>query len=115
MTRVVNKYKERGTVYIGCGSRWGNKFSHLEGTQATVVVETREEAVARYEDWIRNSTDKQAQYCRDSLWMLRGETLECFCAPQACHGDVLVKLVEFESTINEHVELKDIIYGFSKK
>lgn len=92
-TTLVNRKKKRGTVYIGRGSRFGNPFSHKEGTKATWVVESREAAVAAFEEWARNSQDKQAKYLRDSLYMLNGEVLECFCAPLACHGDVLVRMV----------------------
>jgi glycosyltransferase involved in cell wall biosynthesis len=41
-----------------------------------------------YEDAIRSNSDLMA-----SLSELRGEVLGCFCKPQACHGDVLVKLL----------------------
>lgn len=94
-TTVVNKKgKVKGTFYIGRGSRFGNPFSHLEGTKATWIVESREEAIKAFEEWARNSEDKEAKLLRDSLWMLRGEVLECFCAPLPCHGEVLIRMVE---------------------
>ncbi len=94
-TTLVNKKgKVKGTFYIGRGSRFGNPFSHLEGTKATYVVESREAAIVAYEDWVRNGQDEQAKFIRDSLWLIRGEVLECFCKPLACHGDVLIKLIK---------------------
>lgn len=91
-TRVVNRHHGNippDAVYIGRGSKWGNPFSHRTGTKARVVVATREEAVERYEAWVRSRPDLM-----NSLHELRGKTLVCFCKPAACHGDVLVKLVK---------------------
>jgi len=88
-TRVVNKYKEPYDVYIGRGSVWGNPFTHLVGpTKAEFHVATREEAVARYRQYILERPDLLRR-----LPELVGKRLGCFCAPKSCHGDVLVELV----------------------
>lgn len=80
-----------GVVYIGRPSKWGNPFTHLaaEKTKAQFQVATREEAVARYREWIL--APAQAGL-RAQLHELRGKDLACWCAPNACHGDVLVEL-----------------------
>lgn len=88
-TRVVNKYKEPYDVYIGRGSKWGNPFSHRQGTKAQFVVATREEAIEKYREWLMKQPHLLA-----SLNELRGKTLGCFCKPKSCHGDVLVELIE---------------------
>jgi hypothetical protein len=82
MTTVVNKHKSKYTVYIGRGSKWGNPF---------VIGEdgTRAEVIQMYEDYLRRKPDLLAQ-----LPELEGEILGCFCKPAACHGDVLIKLLE---------------------
>ena len=36
----------------------------------------------------------RADYWREQLRFLRGKTLACWCAPQACHGHVLAELAE---------------------
>ena len=82
-TKVVNKYKERYDVYIGRGSQWGNPFViGQHGTRAQVIQ--------AYKDWITNGEGKHLLH---DLHKLKGKTLGCFCKPQACHGDVLVELV----------------------
>ncbi len=81
MTIVVNKYKSKYSVYIGRGSKWGNPF--VIGRDGT-----REEVIEKYEKYLRSNSDLMA-----SLSELKGEVLGCFCKPQACHGDVLVKLL----------------------
>ncbi|PJZ19816.1 hypothetical protein CEW46_21235 [Bacillus cereus] len=91
-TRVVNKYKEPYDIYIGRGSKWGNPFSHLDGTKAQFKVGSREEAVRAFKNWILTQP-----HLLNDLEELEGKTLGCFCKPQLCHGDVLVKLVELKS------------------
>ena len=89
-TTVVNKYhKLPYDVYIGRGSKWGNPFSHLESTKAEYKVETREEAIEKYREWILT----QPRLLAD-LYELKGKTLCCFCKPKACHGDILAELAD---------------------
>ncbi len=102
-TVVVNKYhKIPYDVYIGRGSIFGNPFSHMDNTKAQYKVATREEAVERYREWIMT----QPQIL-NKLPELKGKVLGCFCKPRACHGDVLVELIE----IMEKGELNDQIHS----
>jgi hypothetical protein len=89
ITKVVNKYKEPYDIYIGRGSIWGNPFSHKEGTKAIYKVETREEAIEKYREWILAQP-----HLLKKIKKLKGKTLGCFCKPLKCHGDVLVELIE---------------------
>ena len=77
-TRVVNKRVSEFDVYIGRGSKWGNPFK-------IGVHGSRDEVIERYQQYLWNRKDLLAD-----LDELRGKRLGCFCAPQACHGDVLV-------------------------
>ncbi len=81
--KVHNKYKNtapKDAVYIGRPTKWGNPF--VIGRDGT-----REDVIRKYEDWV--ITQPQLMY---ALHELRGKDLVCFCAPQGCHGDVLIKL-----------------------
>jgi len=85
MPQVLNKITLRGgipetAVYIGRPSKWGNPFK--VGKHGD-----RETCVRKYADWIAIQPD-----LRMALPELRGKDLVCWCAPQACHGDVLLKL-----------------------
>lgn len=81
MTRVVHKNQPHD-VYIGRPSKWGNPFrSGVDGTRAEVI--------AKYEEWLRNNPELLAQ-----LDELKGKTLACWCKPLACHGDIIVKLLQ---------------------
>jgi hypothetical protein len=98
---VVNKKQYKGDgEYIGRPSVLGNQFTHLDHGLAQYKVATREEAVEKYREWLRvewrkNGAVKKelmrlvAQYQRD-----RKLTLICWCAPEACHGDVLKDAIE---------------------
>ena len=89
ITTVVHCKKESYDVYIGRGSKWGNPFTHLWGkqTKAEFVVASREEAIKAYRSYIMNKPELLA-----CLPELTGKVLGCFCAPQSCHGDVLIEL-----------------------
>ena len=75
-------------VYIGRPSVWGNPFSHLPRTLAKYQCKSRKEAITKYEEWIRARPDLCARAKRE----LKGKILGCWCAPHACHGDVLVRI-----------------------
>jgi hypothetical protein len=80
--RVVHCKRQPLDVYIGRPSKWGNPFP------VTAAV-SRTEAIARYERWIVRQPDLMA-----ALHELRGKILGCWCAPKACHGDVLARLAD---------------------
>lgn len=94
MVTVVNKYKSEYDVYIGRGSRWGNPFSHMPETKASHKVETREEAVSCYKEYLWHQM-KEGFVTHADLLSLDGKRLGCFCAPQACHGDVIAAAVKW--------------------
>lgn len=84
--RVVHCKKEEFDVYVGRGSKWGNPYSHKEGTLAEKVVGSRSEAIQKYEEYLLSNEDLM----RD-LPKLRGKILGCWCKPKSCHGDILIK------------------------
>lgn len=89
LCKVVHFKKDPYDIYIGRGSKWGNPFTHKDGTIAQFKVSSRKEAIEKYEEWIKNQPDLM-----DSLHELKGKTLGCWCKPQSCHGDVLKKLAD---------------------
>ena len=80
--KVVNVRKEKCDVYIGRGSKWGNRF--LIGRDGD-----REEVIRKYRDWILKNDSFLS-----CLGELQDKVLGCYCKPLACHGDVLVELVK---------------------
>lgn len=88
-TTVVHMKKESYDVYIGRGSKWGNPFSHREGTLAQYVVKSRSEAIKKYEEYLLQNDELMS-----SLQELKGKTLGCWCKPKTCHGDILAKYAD---------------------
>lgn len=101
-TTVVNKHHNVPyDVYIGRGSKWGNPFTHRDGTKAEFKVESREEAIEGFRNWFVNQHDLLAD-----LHELKGKTLCCFCKPAGCHGDVLS---EFANNLTV-IDWLDVMY-----
>lgn len=90
MTRVVHCQREPYDVYIGramprrglARSKWENPFKiGRDGTRDQVLDKYRDHAISRPD-------------LLEALPELRGKTLGCWCKPAACHGDVLVELLD---------------------
>jgi len=88
---VVHKIKPYD-VYIGRPSKWGNPFSHKEGTLAEFKVESRKEAVEKYDEWVRGQPEK----IKSIKIELKGKVLGCWCSPKLCHGHVLAWIANEE-------------------
>lgn len=84
--KVVHCKKEEFDVYVGRGSKWGNPYSHKEGTLAEHVVGSRREAIEKFEEYLLSNEDLMS-----SLHELKGKTLGCWCKPKSCHGEILLK------------------------
>jgi len=82
VTRVVHLKRDSYDVRIDRTTKWGNPFRiGRDGTRAEVLK--------KYEYWVREQPPLIA-----ALHELRGKVLGCWCAPEACHGDVLARLAE---------------------
>ncbi len=81
MPKVLNKKVSDDGVYIGRPSKWGNPF--VIGKDGT-----RSEVIQKYRKWLNSNPDLRA----DAKKELRGKNLVCFCAPLACHGDILLQV-----------------------
>ena len=81
-TEVVSIATSDYDVYIGRPSKWGNPF--VIGTHGT-----RSEVIRMYAEYVRGNSELMA-----AIGELRGKRLGCHCSPKACHGDVLVEILE---------------------
>lgn len=81
-TRVVHCRRSKHDVYIGRPGKWGNPFRLGPKDDRAVVI-------ARYRVWLLDQPDLLAD-----LHELKGKVLGCWCAPKACHGDVLAELAD---------------------
>ena len=95
MPKVYNKRKRLevkplDAIYVGRPTQWGNPFrAGKDGTLAEVVAKFEAYAVerlAREPDWLEP---------------LKGKSLICWCAPLACHADVLLRLANGDTQDRE--------------
>ena len=80
--RVVGRRLSENQVYVGRPSKWGNPFSIGKDGN-------REEVIKKYEEWIVNQP-----MLLESLYELKGKDLVCWCWPESCHAEVLLRLIE---------------------
>ncbi len=82
VVNIKNNPSDLDYVYIGRPSKWGNPF--VIGRDGN-----RDEVVRKYLDYILEN-----QNLLNDLHELKGKNLGCYCAPELCHGDVLIVLNE---------------------
>jgi hypothetical protein len=84
MPRVLNKYVSgfpAGSVNIMRPGKWGNPFAMHNGM-------SRDQVIAKFRDMVERNPELIAAIKRE----LHGKDLVCCCAPQRCHGDVLLEI-----------------------
>lgn len=92
MPKVLNIHRDKipaGAIYVGRPSKWGNPF----------VIDkdgTREECIDLYMEWLLMRPHLISQFHE-----LKGHDLVCYCAPKACHADVLLRLAQGAETPND--------------
>ena len=87
-TKVVNvrNASKNSYWYIGRPSVYGNPFMiGRDGSREEVIAKYRTYFYGRVasDSWFKNEVDK-----------LRGKNLGCYCAPCACHGDIIKEYLE---------------------
>ena len=85
-------------IRIDRQTRWGNPF--IIGRDGT-----REEVISKYRDHLWNGI-RDGKIPLDELAALHGKDLACHCAPQPCHGDVLVRAASWASTNRSRTEAR---------
>lgn len=82
----------RGIVFIDNkrfpiqDSVWANPFKITKNN-------TREQVLIEYEQYIRKQLQQKPELKKELL-KLQDKTLGCWCVPEACHGHILVKILE---------------------
>jgi hypothetical protein len=91
--KLVNCNHDKCDVYIGRPSKWGNPYSH-KNIKGTIKVSSRKEAIEKYRIYLQNNED-----LLKALPELKGKVLGCWCAPKACHGNVLLEFLEEKNSL----------------
>jgi putative DNA primase/helicase len=88
-TELVNmsNHGRGGVRPIDRSSQFGNPFKlEKDGGE----YETREESIQKYREWFADKIRNDPDF-RQAVDDLRGDTLGCWCKPEACHGDVILE------------------------
>jgi hypothetical protein len=111
--RTKEDYTDKGenNYPIYRGSILGNPYTHIKDkkTQAMFVVKTREEAIERYKSYFDRMYNGNApfKFIIDEMYekYKNGEDiyLECYCAPEPCHGDIIKDKLE-KRLVKEKIE-----------
>ena len=110
MCQIINLNRRphvHSFIYVGRPSKTGDQLHHFGNpfgfgharTRATVNLPTRDQAIQAYSDWLAGAAWQEVEPDRRAwilanLHYLRGKTLACWCAPNPCHAEILVKLAE---------------------
>jgi hypothetical protein len=95
--RGEGEYIGRKNVYYGFE---GSVLANPEGLKSEV---DRDANIARYAIWLndkmKRNTPQRLEILRlRRIWKTTGRlTLICWCAPKACHGDIIKRLIGGES------------------
>lgn len=90
VAKVINiNSNEPFDIYVGRPSRFGNPFTHHQHLGGNlIIVDTREEAIIRYEEWIYS----QPELIGAAKQELKNKILACHCVPLECHANILLKI-----------------------
>lgn len=82
LPKVLNKrLRQEDGVYIGRPSVWGNPFE-------IGVDGNRQQVIEKYQTYLKCNPALLERAKKE----LKGQNLVCWCAPLACHGDILLKV-----------------------
>lgn len=86
-----------GIVFIlnektGIKERFPKKHSIFANPFKINKNKTRKQVIEEYEKYIRNKLNTNDEL-KNELLKLKGKNLGCWCHPEPCHGDILIKLI----------------------
>lgn len=88
-----NVYIGRGRIVYIDGERFppenslfANPFKISQGIPASVVIQ-------KFREYVENRIQNEPNF-KSALLALKGKTLGCWCAPEPCHGNILLELIQ---------------------
>jgi hypothetical protein len=98
-THVINIKHNPSAYYVYIGranKRYGLEESKWANPYKIGKDGTRQEVIEKYRAYIKSRPDLLA-----SLSDLEGQPLGCWCAPEPCHGDVLIELLQEQQSTSQ--------------
>ena len=99
MTTVVNIRTDRDKCDVYIGRNHHLKDRHYGNPFVIGKDGNREEVIEKFREWLEGSRilygeQNRRKFILSNLPNLKGKRLGCFCAPRACHGDVLAEMAD---------------------
>lgn len=123
--KVCNKHFHKDTekdIYIARPSIFGNPWSHLDSNfPESKKVDTRLQAVNNYLQYFLDQYKNNNEFKEiiDAMVEahLAGEdmNLVCYCAPYACHGDIIKKFIEHKASKKEVASINELEKLYKEK
>lgn len=102
MPEVLNKRTcllSENQIYVGRPTKWGNPFKIGQKYKGKIL--SREDVILAHRHWLLYLP--KGQKLLGDLDEIKGKDLVCWCAPRACHADILLKLANEDIDLSEHV------------
>ena len=93
MEDSLNVYIGRAGVVFIDGQRFPQTASPFCNPFKVGKDGTREEVIEKFREHIMQRIAKEPQL-KNALLALKGKNLGCWCAPESCHGNVLLELLK---------------------
>jgi len=99
MAKCVNLRVSKYSIYIGRAGKGKDGYfgspivMHKPCPECGKIHRTNESTLLCYRKYVVRRVNTDSQF-REKVKNLKNETLGCFCKPKACHGDVLVSLID---------------------
>lgn len=90
MPKVYNKHHKDAppdAIYVGRPTKWGNPHPVGDCKRCSIKHERGEAVVA-----FRKDVEQMPEFIAKARTYLKGKDLVCWCAPKACHADVLLEI-----------------------
>lgn len=92
---VINRHARSGGIYIGRGTPLGNPYPITRTTSRTRAIELfRDHALFELKHNPEGEFAIALRDIKDRSDRGQDVLLACSCKPKACHGDILVELIE---------------------
>ena len=105
-----NVYIGRAGVVFIDKQRFPKKSSNFANPFKINKDGTREEVIEKYKIYITNKL-KENVLLREELFNMKGKNLGCWCAPEPCHGNILLGLLSSSDfNMNNKTEICSCCY-----
>jgi hypothetical protein len=94
-----NVYIARGWVVFFNTQRFPVFSSNFANPYKICKDSTHEEVIDKYRKYITQKLENNKSL-QDELMMMKNKNLGCWCYPEMCHGNIILKLIDIYTKLN---------------